>query len=158
MKKAYKDAVVKENFQEVVKIHDTIRHVQDRLMPVRKTRARFGASAFRNHFYMLFPGNVSWDVAKSRCEAMGGTLVCIETKEEAVFLGKWTAGIQPWVGARKLGNKWRWINGKAVAREIWESKRPFPTNTSRAILFKSGLGDSAPTLANSHGFLCEWVK
>ena len=69
-----------------------------------------------DHFYKVFWHDVPWPQAKALCEAVGGQLACLETRDEqekvAALKGE---GKVVWVGA-VVGNQGRlsWVNGKPV--------------------------------------------
>jgi hypothetical protein len=69
--------------------------------------------SFGGHTYALIQDNLTWHVAKHRCEAMGGHLVCIETPEEDEFIGRFCNGSIVWLGGSDelAEGEWRWVTG-----------------------------------------------
>jgi hypothetical protein len=69
--------------------------------------------SFAGHTYALIQENLTWHVAKHRCEAMGGHLVCIETPVEDEFIGRLCNGKFVWLGGTDelVEGEWRWVTG-----------------------------------------------
>jgi hypothetical protein len=79
-----------------------------------------GAVKFGGHQYLLIKDAATWHVAKSRCEEMGGHLICIETPEEEQFFRELCGDESVWVGASDevQEGKWMWVNGRPVELSI----------------------------------------
>ena len=73
---------------------------------------------FGGHEYALIEDPVPWQIAKERCEEMGGHLACGETRAEFEFLtGICKASREcVWLGAtdEREEGKWLWITGKPM--------------------------------------------
>jgi len=84
------------------------------------------AKTFDGHWYKLIEEGLSWHEARKRCEAMGGYLVCVESKEEAEFIRWMVGGKSIWLGATdevKEG-EWKWVNGKPFTYKNWRDDQP----------------------------------
>jgi hypothetical protein len=112
-----------------------------------KNTVKWGA-----HEYALIQDNVTWNVARKRCEEMGGHLVTIESPEESTFVLQFSNGVNAWAGANdeEVDGQWHWIFGDS---------KFFPPNSI------NGDGDHLTTHAgNWHDFagntrqsyICEW--
>lgn len=120
------------------------------------------------HGYMVVYGSFTWDQAKKACEEMGGRLVVIETQEEMDLISKLTKQERFWVGCRKQGEKYLWMNGKEVDDNLWGTTNPNNPSSvlpgqdcgcTSALSPKIGLHDVDPKkFVDVFGFICEWEK
>jgi hypothetical protein len=93
---------------------------------------------------------------------MGGYLVCIETKDEAIFahrilghMNRKTAGY--WLGLTKDGGtEYRWINGSPLTFSYWMPGSPDNRegNETCGELTPQGFNDLPRD--GMIGFVCEW--
>jgi hypothetical protein len=128
----------------------------------RKPRHHVDAQKFGQHWYKVFHDKVDWYTAKQRCEVMGGYLVCIETKDEAIFahrilghMNRKTAGY--WLGLTKDGGtEYRWINGSPLTFSYWMPGSPDNRegNETCGELTPQGFNDLPRD--GMIGFVCEW--
>ncbi|HTN04001.1 MAG TPA: family 16 glycoside hydrolase [Planctomycetaceae bacterium] len=132
---------------------------------------------FNGHSYKFFPEQLSWKVARARCEAIGGHLVILETPAENAFVaGLVSAGgkVDSWIGATDEGSegKWRWVDGRDMTWTNWFKRQKQPNNKggvehfgvmSNKKLAVGGLigwewtdqpSESLP--AHQPGYVCEW--
>jgi hypothetical protein len=124
-------------------------------------QARVGALTFRGSQYRIFLADVKWGEARKMCQALGGDLVSIDSKEKREFLGKHAGSVELWVGAFRDARRrqWVWANGSAIAPESWSPGRPENHGPVAVIFGKSGLlGDARDDHKGSKGFICEWKR
>ena len=115
---------------------------------------------FGGHSYALINEPVTWHVAKQRCEAMGGYLVCIETPEEDQFIAKLCQGNDVWLGGsdEEKEGEWRWVTGHPI-----EYKHPgfSPDNhmgvQHHLFYWSRGIWDDHCAGAR-YPFICEWGR
>ena len=122
------------------------------------------ATRFGKHSYLAVTMiGVTWEQAREMCQKMGGDLVVIDSKEEAKFIvGLCSTRTQIWIGGQKVGDQWKWVDGKAVDRSSWAPNFPNPRVGDDYMLL-GGLGLWANEVGpNSNprevvwGFVCEW--
>ncbi|MBS0207070.1 MAG: hypothetical protein JSS49_29690 [Planctomycetes bacterium] len=65
---------------------------------------------FQGHTYALIKENVTWHVAKQRCEEMGGHLVCITSVKEDAFISSLCGNLLTSIGASDEASEGDWIN------------------------------------------------
>ena len=84
---------------------------------------------------VILPQRVSWDEARVYAIARGGTLVCMETSEEADFVYEnlasfvplWTMtdfNGGPWIGLLKDQGVWQWLSGTPMDWPGWGPSEP----------------------------------
>lgn len=84
-------------------------------------------SVHENHKYMLFDEPLTWHEAKSACEAKGGHLATIGSKEEQEYIEKLVeAGTkkQYWIGASRVDGGFEWVTGESFDYTNWDSGEP----------------------------------
>lgn len=77
-----------------------------------------------NSNYQVFDIGCSWTQAKEICEALGGNLVSINTKEEQSFIEEiLESQIKDnyWIGGYRSGDTWRWCDGTGISYTNWDS-------------------------------------
>ena len=126
---------------------------------------------YNGHYYRLFNECVSWNIAKKRCEEMGGYLVSIETPGEnsflyenikavngVIFIGaadETNAGVWRWTGSDKRLKFLRWDTGQPAGSKDYAAFSP----VSRKDRWGSydGIACNNNKLGeNTFGFICEW--
>ena len=119
------------------------------------------AMQFGDHYYKAYTPHVSWQEAKRRCEAAGGYLACVESKEENDFLKTITQSKLCFLGGTDAATEgeWNWINGKPFIFMNWAGREP---NNKRGTehyvcLVSNGqwVDKSAPG-PGVRGYICEW--
>jgi hypothetical protein len=119
-----------------------------------------GAFALKGSQYRIFLGYVPWDEARARCKKLGGDLAVLDTAEKRAFIAREIADMNVTVGAyRDAQGQWRWVNGKAVAPDVWAPGRPDAKYGPRAHLFPTGLlgdGTEGKPHESVRGYVCEW--
>ncbi len=106
---------------------------------------------------------MSWHEAKKRCEAAGGFLACVESKEENDFLKGIMKARAYFLGGTDSATEgeWNWITGKPVIFANWARGEP---NNSRKrehymCLYSNGQwNDSHESDRGVKGYICEWGK
>jgi serine/threonine protein kinase/formylglycine-generating enzyme required for sulfatase activity len=98
--------------------------VVKRLDTIAKENVRKQRFGFQGHSYLHVAVPLMWHDAARVCQAMGGYLCCVETKDENDFV----VGLLPKEGLAWLGGTdeaqeaaWTWLNGKP-----WEFEAPCP--------------------------------
>jgi hypothetical protein len=124
------------------------------------------ATMFETSSYKVFMAQISWQEAKKRCEKMGGTLACLETKKEKDWAARFAKGRVIWLGGGDYEKEGQamWLNGRRVVVNFdKKGNAPHRDHLHFAfdglILFRAESGYS-PTAKFKHvkGFLCEWTK
>lgn len=142
--------------------------VADKKAPAEKpTKGRpADAKPFGKHFYKVFKERISWHDARKKCEAMGGHLVCIETKEEQKFIAELAADKYYYLGAtdEKKEDEWKWINGSKWEFTQWMDGQPNNWSGKEHYLATYDGGEWVDVAAKGRGFwmpigfICEWDK
>ena len=102
---------VKAKIEEIEAERDEI--VEEPAGKKKATKISRDALAFGGHHYALFPEHVTWHVARTKCEELGGHLVCLETPAERAAIFELCGKTSAWVGATDevTEGEWRWVNG-----------------------------------------------
>lgn len=117
---------------------------------------------FGGHSYALLKQRVTWHVAKQRCEAMGGYLVCVETPEEDQFIAALRQGEDVWIGGTDEEHEgdWRWLTGNRMDYK----NRSYPAFFDSAagiqhhlIIGMGGQWDDREAGARFN-YVCEWGR
>jgi len=129
---------------------------------------------YNGHCYRLFNEGVSWNMAKIRCEEMGGCLVSIETSDENSFLYEKIKHIDGviFIGASDEEKKgiWRWAGSDKLLKFVcWDSGQPERDESNKnyaafsPAVRKERWGSYYGTASrnktpgeNTYGFICEW--
>ncbi|XP_062620107.1 lectin BRA-3-like [Saccostrea cucullata] len=86
-------------------------------------------SCFGTSQYLISTARKSWDTAQSSCDALGGKLAEIQSKEENYFLQSLSKNIGDtvWIGGsdREIEDTWAWTeNGDLLSFTFWGEKQP----------------------------------
>jgi hypothetical protein len=134
----------------------------------QRTRIPRDAAEWNGHHYLFANGGASWQLAKARCEAMGGHLVTIQSKEENAFVTTITRGpeLNVWMGATDEAQegRWRWITGEPFSYVNWFKSQPnggrkqnYICITRHGSAYAGGWGDvPAERTKYTAGYICEW--
>jgi hypothetical protein len=134
------------------------------------------ARIFNGHAYKFFPEQLSWKVAKARCEAMGGRLAMVESLEENNFVSELVAAagkVDAWIGATDefSEGQWRWVDGHLMTWTNWFQDQKQPNNkggvehfglmSNQKLANGKTIGwqwSDQPNESTQHqpGFVCEW--
>ena len=119
-----------------------------------------GEATYNGHEYKLFTNSKTWDKAKADCEAQGGHLVTISSKEENDFVSN-LAGSDPiWIGLTDEIHEgsWQWINGESLTYTNWGSGEPNDAGTGEdyAVMGINSLWNDE--FNHRENYVCEWEK
>ena len=85
------------------------------------------ANVFNGHSYMFYNTGCKWSEANIACQALGGHLVTITSKEEQAFCEQLIGSLIPkycWIGAMRSSGSWTWVTGESWSYENWEEGQP----------------------------------
>ncbi|MEI8354289.1 MAG: C-type lectin domain-containing protein [Lentisphaerota bacterium] len=91
--------------------------------PPKKT-APADSVEFKGHHYKHVPEIVTWDAANMQCNRMGGHLVTIADAEENIFVMNLGGVWDKWIGLRKTGGKFAWIDKSPLNYANWGPGQP----------------------------------
>ncbi|MDO5979495.1 lectin-like protein [Flavivirga spongiicola] len=126
------------------------------------------AVLFKGHYYKVYDNQCSWHEAVKKCEALGGILASIKSKEVDDFIFKLSSGKCLWIGASDeiVEGEWLWRDGSKMGYKHWAPEEPdnWKGKEDWSVIgwpgerFKNGRwGD---TVADERlpitGFICEW--
>jgi hypothetical protein len=126
------------------------------------------AKSFDGHHYLLVDDvdDLTWDVARRRCEQWGGTLAVVTDAEEASFIAELCDGRYMYLGATDQDEEgvWVWVDGTPWEYTNWMDGQPNDYGGEENYLATydggewvdvagSGSGFWMPT-----GFICEWPR
>jgi hypothetical protein len=127
------------------------------------------AIAFLGKHYRVFPQQLSWHAAKSRCEQMGGHLAIVTKDDENRFLTDLvrSQGLDSaWLGAtdERTGGRWAWVDGTPMRYSKWTPLGHQPNNKQvlghYLLLWVAddGKWSDQPNSSSVHrpGFVCQW--
>lgn len=116
------------------------------------------------HQYKIFYDTLTWEEAKSACEAMGGHLATVTSEEEQQKLNSYNGGNHNlWIGGYKNADgQWCWVTGEPWEYQNWGDGEP--NNSSNVVADESCVAVwpvKWNDLANSNtyeqsGYICEW--
>ncbi len=115
---------------------------------------------FRGHSYRRLTQQRDWRDAVKECEALGGYLCRVETREELQFL-KENFQVFPgvWLGASDAAREgdWRWLNGRLVDESIWSEGQPDNSYGRESYLhLTQAISDLNDLRGMESCFVCEW--
>lgn len=125
-----------------------------------------GAKEYNGHYYKIYYGAYPWNIAKEKCEEMGGYLVTITTKEEQQFINQLnTSNNRLWIGGtRNQQMLWNWVTDEVWMYDNWAPGEPnnSPNVVSNencvAIWNSSGQWNDLnnDNTYEQSGYICEW--
>lgn len=117
------------------------------------------AVEFNGHWYAFVPGTRRWDLARKRCQDLGGHLVVIHNALEDEFVLKLTRQTSYWIGGWKdMKQQWHWVDGSPFDYANWLRGEPndvFGTE-NRLEIFNRRWNDIPNESMNGRGYVCEW--
>jgi len=122
------------------------------------------AAEFGGHYYKVFQKKVSWTSAWKACGGLGGSLVCIGSKEENDFVAGLIGDRKAWIGGtdEEQEGVWKWVNGDDLTYTKWAMGGPRNVSGNEDYLYMTTDGQwvSAPKimLGALDRFVCEWEK
>ncbi len=83
------------------------------------------AKLFNWNWDAVFQDKVSWQVARDKCERMGGQLAVIHDKATWEFI-KGLSETRLWLGAtdEKVEGEWVWVDGEKMTFKAWTPGNP----------------------------------
>jgi len=114
---------------------------------------------FRNHWYLGFSDQVTWQQAQERCKSMGGYLACLETPQELKYVEQMIKRSKEpaFVGGYYKGRNWYWLTGKQITTANWDRSEPNNLNSETCIAIGiDGKWNNLPPATHTAPFICEW--
>ncbi|MBM4163989.1 MAG: C-type lectin domain-containing protein [Lentisphaerae bacterium] len=93
-------------------------------VPAAKKTAPADSVTFRGHHYKHFSEAVTWDAANMRCNHLGGHLVTISDAEENNFVLNLSGAWDTWIGLRKTGSQFVWVDKSPMNYTNWGPGQP----------------------------------
>lgn len=81
----------------------------------------------KEHTYTIYVEDVSWTVAKQRCEELGGHLVTISDVDELKIvtdLAEQYGVTRVWIGCRRVNGELEWVTGENIMYYPWGRGEP----------------------------------
>jgi hypothetical protein len=166
--KAYDAAVKSLTMDKKIPVARALRDERSRLL----TSTTGGALQprdqhhFRNHRYMVFYGKTPWPDAKKTCEALGGHLVTISSKEENDFVFGLSGGAPCWIGLYQRNPElpgfanFVWVTGERPdVYEFWRKTQPDGHQDVYAgisLMNSPEWDDFNAAPSGYQNFICEW--
>lgn len=128
------------------------------------------AVLYRGDYYKVYAlaAPITWDEARTRCQAVGGEIGWIDRNEDIQELRRWmqpvvdAKGHSPiWMGARKdQAGKWLWIDGDPVAANFWASPSDAISGAEATAMIRwiGSFKAANPENARVIGYLCRWKR
>jgi GH25 family lysozyme M1 (1,4-beta-N-acetylmuramidase)/uncharacterized protein YraI len=120
---------------------------------------------FNGHEYQLISDAKTWTEAKDACEAMGGYLVTLNSKEENDFINNLVGTNRIWIGFSDELNEgtWQWVTGEPISFTNWRSGEPndYGSGEDYAEMYTDGTwNDIGPPQfpSTTRYYVCEWEK
>ena len=118
---------------------------------------------YNGHTYKLFTDTSTFDVAKQKCEALGGHLATITSSEEQAVIESYmkylSFGGRTFVGGYRTNGKWAWLTGEPFNYTNWSSGEPNNDGGQENFLELSYSGFGKWNDIKSYrvlNYLCEW--
>ena len=119
---------------------------------------------YNGHIYTLYNDTLTWDEAKTQCEAMGGHLVTVTSAEEQSIVEnlikdqfcKWY-----FIGATNIdnGTDYKWVTGEKLEYTNWKNGSPDNSNEHYMMATTKLNGGWQDTVVDGYGclvgFICE---
>jgi hypothetical protein len=131
-----------------------------------KKTAPADSEEFNGHHYKYVPESVTWDTANMQCNRMGGHLVTITDAEENDFILDLGGASDKWIGLRKLGDKFAWIDKSTMNYVNWGPGQPDGAKEKGKMeIENAGVMDGqgqwkdvvgSKASPNIKGYVCEW--
>jgi hypothetical protein len=121
------------------------------------------ATTWRGHRYKLNDSRLTWHAARSSCEAMGGHLAVITSREEQAVVTELAApsDMNVWIGfsdERREG-RWEWVTGETSRYTNWEPVQPLGREGANVCQLRRRAGcawDDRDGTSVEQPFVCEW--
>ena len=121
--------------------------------------------SFQKHTFAFIQENVSWEVAKTACENLGGHLATSTSAEKDIFLYNLANGDEVWLGGTdsKQEGIWEWITGEDWSYTNWDIDQPdnYMGIQDALTLRTNGRWDDKETFITQGDYgpiyyICEW--
>ncbi|MHA1968318.1 MAG: right-handed parallel beta-helix repeat-containing protein, partial [Candidatus Hodarchaeales archaeon] len=116
------------------------------------------SAEFNGHTYQLIQMDKTWVEAKQDCEALGGHLVTITSKEENTWVSALIEGHSSWIGLTDESNEgtWKWVTGEPFTYSNWHEWEPNDAGGEDYVEMTDG--DKWNDLSSDHQlyYICEW--
>ncbi len=117
---------------------------------------------YDGHHYMLIKGALTWEEAKSACEALGGHLVTITSAEENAIVRGLLPPENIFIGMSDhvTEGTWVWVTGEEFAYTNWAPGEPNNYGGDQDYGAIYGTGSSSAGMWDdeslNRGYICEW--
>jgi len=108
---------------------------------------------------------MTWHQAKVDCEARGGHLVAISSKEENNFIRNLAGSQNIWIGLTDeiYEGSWQWVNGGNLTYTNWDSEEPNDSGIGEdyvMMYYNGSWNDAGPpgTPDEVYPYVCEWEE
>lgn len=122
---------------------------------------------FREHWFKILDGRMSWDTAYRKCQALGGRLAVVPDQDTWAFLAPRIGSSMVWLGASDTETEsvWKWVDGSLLTFTAWTPGQPNnQDNEDYLHTWKGGWNDNQRDgrwndgKAFVGGCVCEWVR
>ncbi len=124
------------------------------------------AVEYNGHYYYIYEEECTWTEAEARCEALGGYLATITSKDEQAFIDEYNGSLEYlWIGGYREDDNtvWMWVTGEAWGYTNWDEGEPnnssnVVSNENRIVLWSDGYWNDLndENTWESAGYICEW--
>ena len=185
LKKALKKSMQSGNLDEANKINAAIKALEQGTGPAggsttgtkgkkkaKKSKARIPKNAIKwnGHHYLAVNSKVTWNQAKAACEAAGGYLVRVQSREESNFIVRLAQRHLPlvvfnpshkiycWIGGSDAEQEglWRFSDGSPMEYMNWKHGHEGEGGGDMIELFDTGKWNAMPSDDRHISFICEW--
>lgn len=122
---------------------------------------------FRDHWFKILDGRMSWDTAFRKCQALGGRLAVVPDQDTWRFLAPRIGNSMVWLGASdsEAEGVWKWVDGSLLTFLAWTPGQPNnQDNEDYLHTWKGGWNDNQRDgrwndgKAFVGGCVCEWIR
>lgn len=133
---------------------------------VSKAKIPEDALAYKGGRYKVYVAEkpIAWEDAKKRCEELGGHLVVVGDSKEMDFVRELAhAKAYLWLGAHRVGKRWKWVDGSRWNFKQWAANTdPSGEKVGFMALRTVGNGRGVTPASSPHeevrGYICEWKE
>jgi len=121
-----------------------------------------GATWANGSWFYLYDTKVPWDLAKKKCESVGGQLAVIKDAETWACVRKLVSRRECWLGGtdEKQEGTWKWVDGTPLSYTNWLDGEPNNSNNAEHYLSTSIQEDGWLDVAKGYnanlGYVCQW--
>lgn len=121
------------------------------------------ARKFKDKFYFVFEEKCTWQIAREKCENLGGKLAIVPDEATQAFLTTLANGRFLWLGASadKTEGRWEWVDGSKMEYRNFAKGEPSGQGENCLLLKNSGYWNDYNNEGgnwNGFGFICEWTE